>query len=345
MAGIKHSFTSGKADGVDPTLVRPSNWNADHVVTGDFSVGGFKVTGIGVAATLGDALSYGRAAYVAAPFLVNSSAITGSVIDARNDTNGPTNGVVRNEHTGTIAHASLIAANLSHYAMMRMYGTGFTTVSSDRQDGMLLYTNGAGGMTFNCAAAAGPNNNFAWEIHGNTFMSLTDSAGLRAYGGFQATHGLFSGSGGGGTVTCTGFGVQSVLDIDGSIVSTSGNGIRMICVSAGVILSNGASSWAAISDYRAKNVAGEFTNSGEIIDAVPVHLAALKSTPENVKAMFLAHEVQAAVPYAVNGEKDALNANGDPLLQYLESTDPLVPIMWAEIRALRARLAALEAAP
>jgi hypothetical protein len=31
MAGIKHAFTSGKSDGGDATLVRPSNWNADHV--------------------------------------------------------------------------------------------------------------------------------------------------------------------------------------------------------------------------------------------------------------------------------------------------------------------------
>lgn len=30
---VKHSFTSAKADGADATLVRPSNWNADHTIT------------------------------------------------------------------------------------------------------------------------------------------------------------------------------------------------------------------------------------------------------------------------------------------------------------------------
>lgn len=30
--GIKHSFTSGKSDGADATLVRPSNWNANHTI-------------------------------------------------------------------------------------------------------------------------------------------------------------------------------------------------------------------------------------------------------------------------------------------------------------------------
>lgn len=32
MPNIKHTFVSGKADGGDATLVRPSNWNAEHVV-------------------------------------------------------------------------------------------------------------------------------------------------------------------------------------------------------------------------------------------------------------------------------------------------------------------------
>jgi hypothetical protein len=30
---ITHAFTSPKADGTDPTLVQPSNWNAAHVAT------------------------------------------------------------------------------------------------------------------------------------------------------------------------------------------------------------------------------------------------------------------------------------------------------------------------
>jgi hypothetical protein len=30
---IKHSFTSAKSDGADATLVKPSNWNADHTMT------------------------------------------------------------------------------------------------------------------------------------------------------------------------------------------------------------------------------------------------------------------------------------------------------------------------
>ena len=35
MSHIKHSFVSGKADGTDATLVKPTNWNADHTMTTD----------------------------------------------------------------------------------------------------------------------------------------------------------------------------------------------------------------------------------------------------------------------------------------------------------------------
>ena len=33
---VKHNFVSPKADGGDTTLVRPSNWNADHEGSPDF---------------------------------------------------------------------------------------------------------------------------------------------------------------------------------------------------------------------------------------------------------------------------------------------------------------------
>src|SRR5512139_1909323 len=32
---LKHNFTSAIADGGDATLVQPSNWNADHTISGN----------------------------------------------------------------------------------------------------------------------------------------------------------------------------------------------------------------------------------------------------------------------------------------------------------------------
>lgn len=43
---IKHSFTSAKSDGSDNTIVRPSNWNADHTITGNVDETMFSFTDI-----------------------------------------------------------------------------------------------------------------------------------------------------------------------------------------------------------------------------------------------------------------------------------------------------------
>lgn len=140
----------------------------------------------------------------------------------------------------------------------------------------------------------------------------------------------------GNNVTATGFNVLNTMEWDGMFLSSAAPcNFNIVARTGGVVLNDGATAWAAISDYRAKNVSGVFTNSGEIIDAIPVYLAALKTQPENTKAMFLAHEVQAKIPYAVHGEKDGEE------MQVLESTDPLVPILWAEVRNLRKRIAFL----
>src|SRR6516164_8583136 len=71
MLSITHSFVSAKADGTDTTVVRPSNWNAAHVVGG--SVAFSELTGnIAVSQMAGGAVSsvFGR---------------TGAVVAAAND--------------------------------------------------------------------------------------------------------------------------------------------------------------------------------------------------------------------------------------------------------------------
>lgn len=154
----------------------------------------------------------------------------------------------------------------------------------------------------------------------------------------------------GNNVTAQGFGVKTTMDYSGANTAPmSGSGITTcnFTINAntggGVVLTNNGTSWSAVSDYRAKTVFGDFEGSGGIVDAVPVYSASLNTAPNDVKAMFLAHEVQAAVPWAVMGEKDAIDAAGAPVFQLLASTDPLVAILWAEVRSLRARVTSLEA--
>jgi hypothetical protein len=92
------------------------------------------------------------------------------------------------------------------------------------------------------------------------------------------------------------------------------------------------------SDYRAKDISGPVTDSGALIDATPVYMGKMKGATQE-RPMFIAHEVPA---YAHTGEKDAVDADGNPVYQQMDAS-ALIPVMWAEIQSLRIRLAALEA--
>jgi len=93
------------------------------------------------------------------------------------------------------------------------------------------------------------------------------------------------------------------------------------------------------SDYRAKDIYGSITDSGALIDSTPVYMGKMKGATQE-RPMFIAHETPA---YAHTGEKDAVDADGNPVYQQMDASS-LVPVMWAEIQSLRKRLAALESA-
>jgi hypothetical protein len=96
------------------------------------------------------------------------------------------------------------------------------------------------------------------------------------------------------------------------------------------------------SDYRAKDILGPVQDPGATIDALKVYEGRMKGATQS-RPMLIAHEAQERAPYAVSGEKDAVNEDGTPKLQQMD-VSALVPLMIAEIQALRARVAALEAA-
>jgi len=95
------------------------------------------------------------------------------------------------------------------------------------------------------------------------------------------------------------------------------------------------------SDYRAKDIYGLLDDSGETIDALKVYRGKMHGATME-RPMLIAHEAQEIAPYAVTGEKDAVNEDGTPKFQQMD-TSSLVPLLIAEIQSLRSRVAALEA--
>jgi hypothetical protein len=97
----------------------------------------------------------------------------------------------------------------------------------------------------------------------------------------------------------------------------------------------GLTNYNTTSDYRAKDITGPVTDSGAVIDSVPVYMGKMKGATQE-RPMFIAHEVPS---YAHTGEKDAVDADGKPIYQQMDAS-ALVPVLWAEIQSLRQRLAA-----
>jgi hypothetical protein len=117
----------------------------------------------------------------------------------------------------------------------------------------------------------------------------------------------------------------------------------------GDISTNGSNTtYNSASDYRLKeNVQPMVGALGKVAALKPVTFT-WKATSTNDEG-FLAHELQAVVPQAVRGEKDEVDADGEPVYQSID-TSVLVATLTAAIQeqqalitALTARITALEA--
>ncbi|MFX4084465.1 hypothetical protein ACKU27_05105 [Sphingobium yanoikuyae] len=105
--------------------------------------------------------------------------------------------------------------------------------------------------------------------------------------------------------------------------------------------SGGMVSYNTTSDYRAKDVLGPIEDSGALIDALNPIMGKMKGATM-ARPMFIAHEVQEVAPYAVTGQKDAEDADGFAIMQQMDAS-ALIPLLVAELKALRERASAHEA--
>jgi hypothetical protein len=94
------------------------------------------------------------------------------------------------------------------------------------------------------------------------------------------------------------------------------------------------------SDYRLKEVIGSVTGSGERIDALQPINYTMKADGSQHRG-FLAHQFQEVYANSVSGEKDAVDADGNPIYQAMQaSTAEVIADLVAEIQSLRQRLSA-----
>lgn len=104
-----------------------------------------------------------------------------------------------------------------------------------------------------------------------------------------------------------------------------------------------ATAYNTSSDYRLKENIQDLTESGIFIDALIPRTWTWKSTGERGVG-FVAHELQVVSPSSVTGAKDAVDEDGSPVYQLVEyGSAEVIAMLVAEVKSLRARIAALEA--
>jgi len=134
-----------------------------------------------------------------------------------------------------------------------------------------------------------------------------------------------------------------------ALTAASGTQITFYTYSSGAIAAGTiacptttTTTYNSVSDHRLKSNVVPLTNSGAIIDALKP-----RSFTWNVDGSpsvgFIADEVQAVIPNAVTGTKDAVDEDGKPVYQMLDASTPeMMAYLIAEIQSLRARVAQLE---
>jgi hypothetical protein len=119
----------------------------------------------------------------------------------------------------------------------------------------------------------------------------------------------------------------------------------------GISCTSTATSFPTSSDYRLKQNVQPLVNAAALVAQLKPSTFEFKEDTGTQVQGFIAHELQEVVPLAVIGEKDAEDANGNPVYQGVDAAK-LVPLLTAalqeaitKIETLESRIAALEVTP
>jgi hypothetical protein len=121
---------------------------------------------------------------------------------------------------------------------------------------------------------------------------------------------------------------------------------RQGTVAGYIYTSNGnTTTYSTSSDYRLKTNAQPLTGSGAFIDALqPKTWTWISSGTAGVG--LIAHEAATVAPLSVSGQKDEVDADGNPKYQAIGyGSSEFIANIIAELKSLRARVATLEARP
>ena len=216
-------------------------------------------------------------------------------------------------------------------------GTNFTSAARIQAavDGTPGTSDMPGRLVFSTTAdgASSPTERMRIDSSGNLLVGTTSTIG-------SAT----------GVLQVKGAASQNAMQVQ---IGTNGNnGILWYNASASaigsIVVNSGSVAYNTTSDYRLKENIAPMTGALDKVSALRPCTYTWKATGEHTQG-FIAHELAEVVPDAVSGQKDAVDADGNPVYQGID-TSFLVATLTAAIQeqqalitALTARIEALEA--
>ena len=108
-----------------------------------------------------------------------------------------------------------------------------------------------------------------------------------------------------------------------------------------ITTSGSATAYNTSSDYRLKENVEPVTNGIARLQQLKPSRFNFIADPDKTVDGFIAHEVQAIVPEAVTGEKDAVDDKGNPIYQGIDQSK-LVPLLTAALQEAVAKIESLE---
>lgn len=188
-------------------------------------------------------------------------------------------------------------------------------------NGIANFTAAQAGASF---GRASPNGNFAAWVQPRDTVAGTAGLVTQTYGGNSASMATMS--------TATGIVYYWFGDYGASPTNV------------GVITTNGSSTfYNTTSDHRLKENIVPLTDAVSRVKQLLPRNYTWKNNPSvGVVEGFIAHELQSVVPDAVHGVKDAVDEEGNPKYQSVD-TSVLIPVLTAALQEALARIEALEA--
>ena len=228
-------------------------------------------------------------------------------------------------------------------------GQGLSIYSANNNYGNIYFADGTSDGSYNAGGIL--------YNHSSNFMRFDTAAGerMRVDSIGRLLHGCTSATGGTseGNVTIE-FPGNARNGIKTRDTSSSPSVNHMVLVSGStdigqIIGTTSSVSYSSASDYRLKENVVAISDGISRLKLLKPSKFNFKVTPDETVDGFLAHEVMSIVPQAVSGTKDAVDSDGKPIHQSMDSAK-LVPLLTAalqeavaKIEVLETKVAALEA--